>query len=149
VKLSFLRYRGASAKLQHDRAKAVDIVVAQKFSRTTRPLLGERDRMALHGAATELRRPRVRSIAGELEGAERARAPAARSAPDSPSTGRSADGLVRGHGDERSTADGVVGPKARVTLALRWNSALVICSARTGPPCVFLRKSSGQFPTPA
>jgi len=86
VKLSFLRYRGASAKLQHDRAKAVDIVVAQKFSRTTRPLLGERDRMALHGAATELRRPRVRSIAGELEGAERARAPAARSAPDSPST---------------------------------------------------------------
>jgi hypothetical protein len=29
------------------------------------------------------------------------------------------------------------------------NSTLVICSSSTGPPCVFLRKSSGQFPTSA
>jgi hypothetical protein len=37
-----------------------------------------------------------------------------------------------------------------VTLALRWTTALLICSAAsTGPPCVFLRKSSGHLPTPA
>jgi hypothetical protein len=87
--------------------------VAQKFSRTTRPLLGEREWMALHGAATELRRPCVRSIADELEGAERPGRRRRAQRRTRPRPRGSADGLVRGHGDERSAAHRTVGPKAR------------------------------------
>jgi hypothetical protein len=112
--------------------------------------LVERDRMALYGAATELRRPRVRSIAGELS-----------KAPSGPGAGGTLSvGPALDRGGRLTISSAVVamsdpplmawsGRSGHLGFALDQRFGDLLGRPALAPPCVFLRKSSGQCPTPA